>query len=341
MNGHALNLKEFQRRYAGRKTASQEEYSSIQCESGCDMLKLTVMFPNGFDMEKVEAHDAIAVYYPNLGDETRDKISHEKETDRIKGKLRYERVERHHGKVKHQEHCLVLEITSPVPQFIYRIRWKYKKESLAPQLSELKEGLLWETRAKLIKIAQEAAHTSEAKSAYERIRARLDKFLTGVEKLYEETELDEKLYISLAVFDDRASVLRFVAANFGSIAELFDETFMPGEGCEGFCFEKGRVVFYNRKKDSIGYYIDPEELHLEGREQTSLQKEEVLIAIPWIAEGLDIPMGVVNISSTLKTSRLLRGFEKPKRNSRILIALTQALGRIIIAELTGKTLEEM
>jgi len=331
MNGHALSFKEFQRRYQGRTYEGEElkwEFSSVECERVTDILTLIVKFPPPFDMSDIAAFDAV-VYYFRVASDPASKLLHDEETDRIK------------HCVRRDEQCLVLEVGLPIPGFMYRVRWSYTREASSSMPPLLKAGLLQEVREKLIKTAQESEDEPQGVAAYQNILGHLRTFLEGVSARYSETAPGESLDISLAIFDDKASVLRFVVSNFCRITELFDETLMPGEGCAGFSFEKGRVAFYSRARDSQGYYIDHDEVEQALGRRSPLLKPQVLVSIPWLVPGHDVPMGVITISSNSATSRLVRVLDMSSSNqeeeTKVLISLTQTLGTIIIGQLSGRT----
>jgi 3',5'-cyclic AMP phosphodiesterase CpdA len=334
MNGHALSFKEFQRRYKGRTYEGEElnwEFSTVECERVSDILRLIVKFPTEFDMSDIAAFDAV-VYYLRVAGDTASKFLHDEETDRIK-----------HW-VRRDGQSLVLEVASPTPGFQYRVRWNYKTETSRSIPPLLEAGLLRDVRQKLIKTAQQSEDEPVGMAAYNNILGHLITFLSDISKRYAETAPGESLDISLAIFDEQASVLRFVVANFCPINQLFDETLMPGEGCAGFSFEKSRVIFYSRARDSQGYYIDHDEVEQALGRRSFLLKPEVLISIPWLVPGHDIPMGVITISSNSPTSRLVRVLDLSSQNqdeeTKKLITLTQALGTIIIGQLTGRTLAQ-
>lgn len=333
MNGHALTSKEFQRRYKGIKYEGEPvkgEFASIDCERACEILKLVINFPDDFDMGTIQKQYAQAYYYPRTSAPNSPMQPHDVETRRIKSKLSVENK------------AFVLEVNAPIPEFVYRVVWNYKPGPAGAGSSMLTERDLLAARERLIEIARNA-ETSE-QSDYQRVRDLLLKFLESVTRNYPERAPTERLDISLTVFDDEKSVLRFAATGAGKISELFEETLMTGEGCAGFCFEKAKVVYYDRATDRLKYYLDPDEVALGQNRPSSLKKAQVLIAIPWLVPGLDIPMGAVTIYSLARNSRLLPAILAPEGKKEAeatnFIGLINALGTAIIAVVKGKTVSE-
>lgn len=323
INGHSLSHKEFQRKYAGLDL--DYEYASVDCEKQCEAYKLKVEFPEDFDMRDLEDYGAEVVYLPcpNVDPEMSNFKRHDQETNRIKENL------------IRRKRNLQLEIVSPVPDFIYRIRWKYRKDQESSnRRSRVREAIIKYTVQRLIETAKQSA-LSGASSTYAEIEELLCVFLEDFESMYEPIDPGEKLDISLAVFDEGCNALRFVATNRNNIADLFNEKFGPGEGCAGFSFEHGRVLFYDRTHDKIGYYITPDELKKE-QGSTALIQYEVLVSIPWI-ERPGFAIGVISIGSHSKNSKLLSLFdmndsEKSKEKTR-LIDLTNAFGELLYAKI--------
>lgn len=339
MNGHALNADEFQRKYLGKDL--EWEYAALWCEGAADSLKLRIEFP--FETDTID-WGAEVMYQPWSTRQKnpskldwRDENQHDEESHRIKSCLS-----------RAGNSALELSVPSPIPDLGYRIRWRYRSEG-SGTIPRLQESRLKFVRAELIKAAGMAAKKSE-NPTYPSLNRHLDAFLLDVEKRYAVCDPREKLTISLAVFDDEKSVLRFVATNDGSISDLFDEAFVPGEGCAGFSFEKGKVLFYDRERDQIGYYIAPEEAARQSGKSTKLQAHRVLITVPWIdrqgiPDGLPgIPVGVLSIGSSSDFSRLLNVFdlseeEQEREVKKQLLNLTASLGKVIIEIVTNPQIE--
>lgn len=319
MNGHALSLKEFRRKfsrpYLGEKL--NWEIATIECEKPADYLKLEVRFPEGFDMETIQDVQAAVFYRPG----TDTCLPHDRETSRIR------------NQVRRLKNGFLLDLPSPISGFLYRIQWKYKDATdTTPRETKIK---LHDIRKRLIETGRRAkANASD--SVYKNLVNKLEAFLCEVEKIYPEKNFDDQLNISLAVFDDTDAenpVLRFVATNFGLMDKLFDEEMWLGEGCQGFAFETGKAVF-TFSDDPRGLYLSPAEIKkLPNKQDTALLDCNNLLSIPWIDET-GIPMGIVNISSTEVYSRLTHLTDldevKKSREEKNLKALTQILGSSII-----------
>lgn len=322
MSGHALSLAEFQRKYAGQ--GLEWEYASVTSEEVADALKLTVEFPEDFPMDILNHHGAEVHYIPNSGQELSAAQQHHDATSLIR------------DQVQRNGRGLELEVVSPITDFIYRIRWNYKapKQSVSKS-RRVREGVLRCARESLIGMAREAMEGPSPSPAYHGTVELLTAVLEDVMQNYPQTEPDEKLDISLLVFDDEQSVLRFVATNTGSITNLFQETFVPGEGCAGFSFEKNSVVFYDRAVSAnTWHYITPDEISKERRGPTALIQHEVLITIPWIDDETGITLGVIAIGSMSRCSRLLNIFDiqegQQEEEKTRLINLTRTLGKAIL-----------
>jgi hypothetical protein len=128
-----------------------------------------------------------------------------------------------------------------------------------------------------------------------------------------------------------------VSTNIRPIAELLDETMLPGEGCAGFSFEKQKPLLYDGERDEVGYYVTPQEMEQDRGTPTTLQPHTVLFTVPWVAVG-DVAVGVVSIGSSCRFSRLLRVFDldddKQKAEMDRLVDLTGSLGDLIVTALT-------
>jgi hypothetical protein len=267
---------------------------------------------------------------PNHQDYSEGKLQqHDEETRRII------------KKVLANKRCLELEVTSPVTEFIYRIRWQYKKDKPKHTQHLAQEGKLQSVRAKLIASARDMA-AGRANPDYDNLVSLLKTFLENVKRRYCGLDLQlghgEALSISLAVFDDKDSVLRFVATNDGLTDALLAETFSPGEGCSGFSFEKARILFYafDRDKHEIGYYIAPSEIEQERGRPSALSDHKVLVTIPWIDET-GIAVGVISIGSNSPDSLLLPFFDmneaEQEQERKFLLSMTRVVGNAIVAKL--------
>jgi len=322
MSGHALSLAEFQRKYAGQ--GLEWEYASVTGDEVVDAFKLTVEFPEDFPMETLNPPGAEVYYIPNFGQELSDAQQHHEATSLIRDQAQL------NGK------CLELEVISPITDFIYRIRWNYvAPEQRTSQSKRVRQGVLRCARERLIGMARDAMKGPSPSPAYQGTVELLTAVLEDVMEKYPRTEPHENLDISLLVFDDEHSVLRFVVTNTGPITDLFQETFVPGEGCAGFSFEKNSVVFYDRAVSAnTWHYITPDEITKERRGSTALIQHEVLITIPWIDDETGITVGVIAIGSMSKCSRLLHIFDiqevQQKEEENRLINLTKTLGLAIL-----------
>ncbi len=326
MNGHALNLREFRRKYPGQ--GARWEYASIMCEEPCEALSLKVEFPEEVDINTLN-YGAEVVYIPSPLVDGGDNYQkqHDEETRRIR------------GKVKPNGRSLELEVVSPIPEFVYRIRWNYERQqTVNPGTRRAQQGVLKYACGKLIEIAKETAEGNKSSPIYDCIVGRLTEFLDDVLEPYPRIDPNEKVDISLAVYDENGSVLRFVAANFAAIGELFREAFLPGEGCVGFSYEKASVLFYDSSQTQIDYYIGPAELQREPKSPSALAEHTVLVVIPWLDETGN-GLGAISVGSSLEHSRLLRIFdmspEEQAAEKDRLLSLTASFTSIIVHLLLG------
>lgn len=301
LNCHALSELEFRRKYPRSAGGAAWEYATASAEDWVDLLRLTVEFPSDLDLDAdIDDFGAQALYVPYPPDTKPSKETlrtHDEETARVR------------RSVRRTGRALVLEITQPVPTFAYRIRWRYKrKDSVSPSLR--RAGQLRHLRNALIKSARDAAGGSP-NGVHAHTRRSLLHMAQDVAAPLQVIDPGEILDISLSITEDDTGLLRFVAAST-PLPELYAETLYPGEGCAGFCFEKGRVLFYNRSLDDIGYFISGDELRRE-RGRTALRDYETLIAVPWIDRESGLSVGVISIGSTSTSSRFLPIFDMPSR----------------------------
>jgi Calcineurin-like phosphoesterase len=331
INGHALSFSEFQRKYAGLSEV-EWEYASISSDEPADSLKLTIEFPQGFPMETLTC-GAEALYTPRSASGSEQQQQHHEITSLIRDNVRCNAGN------------LELEVISPIPDFVYRIRWNYKaeeQEAIAP--GRVREAVLRYVREKLVKTARHVAEVCLPPSAppdlFNDVVKLLDAVSMDIAERYPQTQAHEKMDMTLFVFDDfgdEQSALRCVATNADprSMSTLFQEFFLPGEGCAGFSFEKNCVVFYDRAVSAnTWHYITPEELQKSRGKATGLMQHEVLITVPWI-DLSGTTVGVLGVGSATKCSRLLRIFDmvesEQKAEKDRLVDLTRAFGAAIIA----------
>jgi 3',5'-cyclic AMP phosphodiesterase CpdA len=323
MNGHALDAAEFERKYD--RGSDPWEFATLTCDEDAQQLELRVEFPDSIAVKSL-AVDAVALHTPR-GTPGLDQ-EHHQETQRIKYLLRSE------------SDALVLSVPGPIPDFHYRIRWRYSPATppepahiqRIAQLEELCRVLVEQAR-----IASEVGGT-QAPLQLE-VEGCLQQIVRGLEKQYPASAPDEELGASLMVTEPRATGarharrLRFVATTIAGLPRLFPEAMFPGEGCAGFAFEKRRVVFYNGISDELGYYISPDELArdrankaADGRSTCGLRAEQVIFAIPLVDSVSGLSVGVISIGSQSPASRLLRFFglspeDQARENDRL---VTQA-----------------
>lgn len=323
INGHALSAEEFQRKYKGQNV--EWEYASIVNCHPCEVMKLIVKFPKDFDMNTVEKFGAEVLYDPvkienDGGGQWRQ---HEGETALIR------------DSVKNVGNELELIVASPVPDFVYRIRWNYTSDKTLPDSRHRsRSGKLKHARERLIEIARNSSKDNKDYALHQNICELLKALCEDIAEHYTRIDDKENLDISLAIFDDNNSVLRFVAVCPDRIPDIYKITFLPGEGCVGFSFEKNRILCYHRGNEPIGYHIEPEEIAKEQGITASLPKYETLLVCPWMDTVTGEVLGAVCIGSNSKSSRFLKifdlddsGLEKEKER---LKGLTNALGEAII-----------
>lgn len=300
INGHALTREEFLRRYADADPPVEWEWASVTCDTPCDLLTLAVQFPDNYDISTLNT-DVEVRYLPEplecLSDYKADQLrDHPEEATRIRGGL------------EHQGTTVTLRCSRPVPGFIYCIRWSFREGSQSPQPSLSAESRVRLGKRQLVEIARAAGRSREP---YGRIRKILDvlaqDLMSKLSPPGRGSRRTDELDVSLMVFDELTKRLRFVCANFGEVTELVNETFVSGEGCAGFAFEKARYVLYHPARDTVGYYIRPEERRAEGQ-LSALPAQDCLVSLPWIHPS-GIVVGVVNVGSQWADSVLLQLFD--------------------------------
>ena len=318
INGHTLTPGEFQRHYAG-KTQECEDVS-LFCYLASEVLTLEVQFPGGYQLDHRRI-EAFVEYAPAPLKGVRDEDfewnamkAHEGESARAREGLQI------------LPSLLRLTIHKPIPGFLYKIRWVPKEQAREQDPAAAKVTLQSEARVarvqeEMLTIARgAAAGTAGDMSKYGAISAPLHSLaedFASVRKLR-----GEKLDVSIMAFCRDDAKLYTVCANFGEIAELLKETFVAGEGCAGFVFEKVRPILYHSSREPIGYFIQPGERSGSGLAKL---KPAVLLCFPWVEAG--IVVGVVNVGTQTEDSDLLELFDLPETESEKAIATMQELVR--------------
>jgi len=302
VNGHALTRQELQRKYVDRPL--DREYASLMCYAACESLTGAVDFPPECDVGALRIACEVQ-YIPrpliSIDDYDADSLKlHAQESARVQ--------------IQREQDRIVLRCSNPVPGFIYRLLWGFpdtQNGRRAPSLTAESRALAG--KARLLKLARNAAaREPQAVARYSSISlalVELARYLKGMVRGPE----DETLDLSLMVFDEDCQKLRFVAATFGDIAELVEQTFVSGEGCGGFAFEKVRPMLYHPRRDEVGYYILPEELGARV-----LDPQECLLSLPWLypseealADDTKVTVGV-NVGSQAMDSGLVELFDLPE-----------------------------
>jgi 3',5'-cyclic AMP phosphodiesterase CpdA len=302
MNGHVLTKEEFARHYSGGSQDS--EWASITADLSSDLLILDVRFPKQYDIGGLQFR-AVAEYVPaplhGVYDERLDRGEtrpHDDETSRIAGSFRQER------------NRVVLTCPQPIPGMTYKLCWRFRTStSKAPtNLSAIAE--VETARQNLLEMA--VSRHSAGLQLFKQVRSILISLKNDLNSAV--AGPSEEFDISLMVFDEHCQRLKFVGTNTG---DLPVGDFHSGEGCAGYAFEKASSIMYHPKRDDIGYFIHSAERTDDG------QREEpvVLLSIPWIHASKDqqeIVVGVVNISTLYKTTKLLAIFDAPDKGDKLL-----------------------
>jgi len=319
LNGHTLTPREFQRHYAGKE--QDWEDASLFCYVAAEILTLEVRFPSGYQLDNRRV-EPCAEYAPAPLKGVRDADfewnvlkPHEDESARARDGLQI------------LPSAFRLTIPNPIPGFLYKIRWVPNEQiettvnSLVPRVTLLDEARVARVQDELFAIAQGvAAGAEDASGKYDSMAASLRALADAFESV--SNLQDESIDIGIMVFHRQDTRLYTVCATFGKIAELLKETFVSGEGCAGFVFEKVRPLLYHPARDTIGYFIRPDERPGCG---LGLLQPTVLLCFPWVEAG--IVVGVVNISTQKQDSGLLRLFDLPQTESEKENALMQELVR--------------
>jgi len=311
INGHALTNEEFARHYGGEQM--KFEFASITCEEACDLMTLGVSFPSQCDLSSLQ-FQGLAEYIPaplkGLKDDRLDRGEgkrHDEETARIKNNIRMD-----------ANRCW-LTCPNPIPGYIYKLCWTFNAK--ANELHELAPtAKVAELQRRLLAMAARASLDAAARTDWLSLRTVLDAIAFDVNQLVEGEP--EKFHISAMVFDEAMQQLKFVCSNTEP-EELSTGFFYSGEGCAGFAFEKARSLIYHPDRDPIGYFIGPR----EWVDQKRFLEPIVLASFPWIHIGgsqrQKLVIGVVNISSTNQTTKLLKLFDMPQAETAGIMKRTQ------------------
>jgi hypothetical protein len=319
MNGHVLTKEEFVRHYGASESS---EWASITAEHACDLLTLAVHFPPRYEMAGSKFY-VVAEYVPaplrGLSDDRLDRGEtepHEDETRRLAGSFRVE------------GNSVVLSCPQPIPGMVYKLCWKLSGVG-DPQPKLSSAAFVEASREKLLKMLGSTNPISRrlsehVRSILEKLASDLNSKLSGASEIFK---------VTLMVFDKNSRLLKFVATNIG---DLPTAEFYSGEGCAGFAFEKASLIMYHPERDSIGYFIH----RGEGLDEGQMEEPVVMLSVPWIHDSQDqqqIVVGVVNISTTLRTTKLLDIFDAQDRVDKLLIL--QALTNLWAKQLLFDTMQ--
>ena len=333
MNAHVLTAQELARHYGDQDVDS--EYASITCDEACEVMTLNVQFPLDYPLETLE-FEATAEYVPapltgtddqrldhgRLDEDTPLPI-HDVETKRINGFLR-----RH-------SNGYMLSCPEPTPGIVYKLRWKFLE---APEKS--KRGLTVDAavaaaKARLLALAGKASSKDrQARSAWGSSRKILEDLGGDINRRIAGPE--ESLQINVMVFDEPETEqrLRFVCSN-SAPDELPKGDFYSGEGCAGFAFEKAQYVLYHPARDELGRFIDER----EPPAPKESVKHVVLACFPWLHDPNDderrLALGVVNVSSSKNTTKLLQLFDMDETESEKVMKQLQDLANMATQRLFG------
>jgi 3',5'-cyclic AMP phosphodiesterase CpdA len=300
MNGHATSRSEFERKYVGQNV--EWEFVSILCDQPADSLDLTVVFPFEGKLSDIMDYSAEVRYVPSPSGQP--VTSNVTEPD---FKQHNQETSHWRARVKAEKNSLTLRISDPIPGFVYRIRWNYKKESQSIQPGRVDSERAALTRRELINAGRKVADGQLNVPQYDQVDRLASEVIKEIKERYG-LSLQEQIDVSLSVFDDLKSELRFVYTSNGKIKDYFKESFTPGEGCAGFSFEKDRVLFYDKGSSNVKYYISPTELNENREVACGLDDYSILITIPLLIGG--ILSGVLCIGSAKDASDLLSIFDK-------------------------------
>lgn len=306
MNGHALSVPEFRRRYADLPLTA--EYASVTCDEACDALELEVSFEASPDLATTIAASAEACYQPAPLRELEVELNNELKVHAAESR-------RAEGYLRREERRLVLRVPRPVPGFVYRIRWRFLETSSERRIPLAIETAVQAGKARLIAAIEGAVEVADDSrdQAYQRLALPL----TVLEKelaVQLRLKRQERLALSLMIFDESCQKLRIVCANFGSLTELAKVRLVSGEGCAGFTFEKARPLLYHPSRDTIGYNIRAEEYARAKEGRGTLVDHRYLVSVPWFypppssrrLEDQRMVVGVLNIGSDRIDSGLAR-----------------------------------
>ena len=315
INGHTLTPGEFQRHYAEKKQEWEE--AGLFCYLACEVLTLEVSFPAGYQLN-INRIEPSVDYSPSPLKGVRDADfdwnamqPHEGESSRVRAGLQI------------LSSRLRLNIHNPIPGFLYKIRWLPQEQPglPVPPVPLRTAACAARVQDQLLAVARGAAAGSADHTAKYRTLATplvsLAKDFANISKLRNET-----LDVSIMIFQRTEAKLFTVCANYGEIADLLKATFVAGEGCAGFVFEKIRPLLYHPLRETIGYFIDPRE---RPGWEAGMLKPSMLLCFPWVEAG--IVVGVVNVSTQTEDSELLSLFDLPEIESPKALAPLQELVR--------------
>ncbi|MBS1849419.1 MAG: metallophosphoesterase [Acidobacteria bacterium] len=298
MNGHVLTGQEFARHYEGQNIDS--EYSSIAPDGACDLMTLSVQFPQDYPLDSLEFRCSAEYLPAPLQSAADERLStgsgakgHDDETSRIEGNLRRE------------GNGYVLTCPQPVPGMIYKMLWRFP----APAAGGVSPDL--EQEAKIASILQRLLALPATRPMINTLEFReWNRIFSLLDGLAQDINAripgaPEKIDITVMVFDDTSKRLKFVCSNQGNLPQ---GEFFSGEGCAGLAFEKARIFLYHPDIDKLGYFIRP----CESPSGTLTQEPTVLICFPWVYEQR--VLGVINVSALGKTTKLLKLFSAAERD---------------------------
>lgn len=327
INAHVFTGEELIRHYGNTLDA---EFSSITADEACESMSLTIEFPPNVDLQSLR-FQAVAEYVPaplkgfkdqRLDTGTGTRV-HDEETERIRGYLRP-------GANSYSLNC-----PQPVPGMIYKIRWKFP-EVRAAGGEELETAARIDTaQLQMLQFAGKVrdrdpeiqAEWNRQRSVLQSIGRDVNNFLDALSgKPRTSPAALEDFRLSMMVLDDQdqdqASALRFVCSY---PEEAIKGEFYPGEGCAGFAFEKGRHILYHQKRDKIGMFIHRYEQRGDAQGEEPVMLASFPCLYPSGKGGRPIVIAVMNISSLVPATKLLRLFDADERQSAGVIRQIQAV----------------
>lgn len=196
-------------------------------------------------------------------------------------------------------------VRGPYAAFTYVVRWPLPPPATVP-LDPVRKGDVAYIRGKLLELREDRARANVPGTLANVVHEKLTQIASELREMSSLGAEEERIDISLMVWDEDARVLRIVAGLLPAQTKAWDWTLSFGDGLAGRAMKLRKDLLYIRRgiTEEWDVYISPE----EAGEGVAPIRHEVLLSMPVVywGESLEGVLGVLNIGSDSPASGLLR-----------------------------------